>query len=203
MVVPCSAVKKMDGMASIAVIAGLGNPGEKYRMTRHNAGFLVVEELARRLNVPLSDQKWKAEFGRGRARVPRGDGSEITCDVVLLKPLDFMNHSGRSVGPALKFFQAGVDDLLVVHDESEIAFAELRTKVGGGHKGHNGLRDIIDQTGSRDFHRLRVGVGRPAEGRGLADYLLGPFSKDEQGELPHLVDRAVDESLKWLAARAG
>lgn len=202
MVVPCSAVKKMDGMATISLIAGLGNPGEKYRMTRHNAGFLVVEELARRLNIPLSDSKWKAEFGRGRVRVPT-DGGEASRDVVLLKPMDFMNHSGRSVGPALKFFQAGVDDLLVVHDESEIAFADVRTKVGGGHKGHNGLRDIMDQAGSRDFHRLRVGVGRPAEGRGLADYLLGPFSKDEQADLPNLVDRSVDECIRWLSTRPG
>src|SRR5574342_143 len=142
------------------IIAGLGNPGKKYEYTRHNAGFLAIEELARSLRFDLSQEKYHAVIGKGRL------GGE---DALLAKPQTFMNESGRSVGAILRYTNAEHPDLIVVHDEIDLPLGIVRVKAGGGHGGHNGLRSIIEHIGTPDFIRVRIGVGRPSNGPDAAD----------------------------------
>lgn len=180
-------------MAVEAIIAGLGNPGKKYERNRHNAGFLFLDEMASRFGVYSYTKKFGAETGKGSLRRP--DGTSI--EVLFIKPMGFMNLSGESVGPALKFHKLGVDRLLVVHDEIELAFGDVRIKKGGGHKGHNGLRDIISHAGSPEFTRIRMGVGRPTRGE-VADYVLSDFSKDEQSRFDVYFDDGRRLMEEWL-----
>ncbi len=179
--------------APVFIVAGLGNPGDKYRLTRHNAGFMALDLLSRRWDIPLNDTRWKAGVGRGRVNTEHGP-----ADVVMLRPETFMNLSGQSVAPALGFYKVPLSRLLVLQDEVELAFRDIRLKSGGGHKGHNGIRDIIEKTGDREFDRIRFGVGRPAHGS-VADYSLSPFNKEEQAELEELLSRAADMANDWLA----
>jgi PTH1 family peptidyl-tRNA hydrolase len=152
------------------LVAGLGNPGSEYRGSPHNVGFEVVHLLAERHRAPLVA---KHDGMYGVARI-----GEV--DVALLMPLTYMNLSGRSVRPAMKALGLGVDRLLVVHDEIDLDFERLQLKVGGGLAGHNGLRSIADTVASREFVRLRMGVGRPAAGdrRPIRDWILQPFDPD-------------------------
>lgn len=184
-------VNRRAGLMSAAplMIAGLGNPGARYAKNRHNIGFRAVDAIASRLGVDPAQKKWKSLYGSAKSAA----GGEL----VLIKPQDFMNNSGECVAPAAKFFKIPVSQLLVLHDESELPFGELRFKQGGGHKGHNGLRDLIDQFGDPGFHRLRIGVGRP-EDRGLADYLLANFTAEEEAALPPVLERVVEMSLQWI-----
>ena len=148
------------------LIVGLGNPGAQYQQTRHNIGFMVIDELASRLGVSVSKDKFSGFYGTGKL------GS---TPVVLLKPQTFMNRSGQSVVPALQFFKVKPALLIVIHDELDLPFSNCRLKVGGGHAGHNGLRSIIGQLGNRDFIRLRMGIGRPHHGD-VSRFVLSGFS---------------------------
>ena len=163
------------------LIVGLGNPGAQYARHRHNAGFMVVD----RLHARAYGSEWR-EKHVGLASRAVIAGHEVT----LLKPQTFMNLSGRSVIRALQQMGIGIKDVLVIHDELELPFGELRAKVGGGHGGHNGLRDITATAGA-DFGRIRVGIGRPAQGA-VDAYVLSPFSKDEGPQVEGLLDRAAD-----------
>lgn len=178
------------------LIAGLGNPGSRYARTRHNIGFRAVDRLAESLGATVDQKKWKSHYVVARWR-----GVDLERDLVLIKPQDFMNNSGECIAPAMKFYKVAPAQMLALHDESELPFGEMRFKLGGGHKGHNGLRDIIDQGGSADFHRLRLGVGRP-EDRGLADYLLAKFSDEQESALPEMLDRALKMIELWIAEQA-
>ena len=153
------------------IIVGLGNPGRKYERTRHNAGFMAVEELARSLRIELSLEKCHALLGKGAL------GTE---KVVLAQPQTFMNDSGRSVAALLKDAYASAADLIVLHDELDLVAGTVRVKFGGGHGGHNGLRSIIEYLGTADFIRVRIGVGRPLPGMDTADYVLSPFFAEER-----------------------
>ncbi len=167
------------------LVVGLGNPGKKYAGNRHNVGFVVIDELARSRAMPDFREKFSGELTRG---------SVAGEDVVALKPMTFMNLSGDSVQPASAFHKVGVRDVIVVHDELDLPFGEVRVKVGGGHAGHNGLRSLIDRMGSPDFTRVRVGIGRPPAGfRGdVADYVLSDFDSVERAALPDVVQRALE-----------
>lgn len=165
------------------IIVGLGNPGRKYERTRHNAGFLAVDEIARGLRFDLTQEKYHAVIGRCRV------GEEET---LIAKPQTFMNESGRSVGAILRYTYTRPADLIVIHDELDLPLGAVRVKTGGGHGGHNGLRSIIEHLGTPDFIRVRVGVGRPAPGRDAADYVLSPFSAEERAEAAEAVERAAD-----------
>ena len=160
----------------------MGNPGREYARNRHNAGYLVVDELARR-----HDGSWKSKFSGRLAEVRHGD-----VRLILLKPETFMNESGRSVGAAAAFFKVEPADVLVVHDEGDFDLGRLEIKHGGGLAGHNGLRSIAQALGTQDFTRLRIGVGRPERGdpRSLADYVLADF--DEHDDADALIERAAD-----------
>ena len=172
------------------LVAGLGNPGREYEATRHNAGFLVADELARRLGG-----SWRGKFSGELAEV-RLDGLRLA----LLKPQTYMNESGRSVGAALRFFKTDPVALLVVHDEVDLEPGRLQARFGGGLAGHNGLRSVAQHVGTPDFGRLRVGVGRPERGdpRPVADFVLSPFPADLDVEA--LVARAAD-AVETVALR--
>jgi peptidyl-tRNA hydrolase, PTH1 family len=163
------------------IIVGLGNPGRKYERTRHNAGFMAVDEMAKALRVEITQEKHHALIGRGRA------GSEAT---ILAKPQTYMNESGRAVGAILRSAYAAVSDLIVVHDELDLPLGSVRVKIGGGHGGHNGLRSIIEHVGSPDFIRVRVGIGRPAGGTDPADYVLSTFSGEERAVAAEAIEKA-------------
>ena len=169
------------------LVVGLGNPGREYAQTRHNVGWMVVDELARR-----HDGSWKGKFN--------GRIAEIRIDdhrVALLKPETYMNESGRSVSAAARFYKVEPDAVLVVHDEGDFDLGRLQARKGGGLAGHNGLRSIAQHLKSQDFLRLRIGVGRPERGdpRPLADYVLSSFAPHDDAE--GIVTRAADavESL--------
>jgi len=164
------------------LVAGLGNPGREYARTRHNVGWMVVDELARR-----QSGSWRSKFS--------GQLAEIRLDearLALVKPETYMNESGRSIGAAAKFFKSPVDAVLVVHDDVDLEECRLQARLGGGLAGHNGLRSISSALGSQDFLRLRIGVGRPGRGdrRSVADFVLAPFSPET--DVDGLVGRSAD-----------
>jgi peptidyl-tRNA hydrolase, PTH1 family len=163
------------------IIVGLGNPGRKYERTRHNAGFMAVDGLAKVLRVDITQEKHHALVGRARI------GSEAA---ILAKPQTYMNESGRAVGAILRGAYAVVTDLIVVHDELDLPLGSVRVKIGGGHGGHNGLRSIIEHVGSPDFIRVRVGIGRPAAGMDSADYVLSQFSVEENAAAVEAIAKA-------------
>ena len=173
---------RRQGTSLDLLVVGLGNPGREYARNRHNVGYLVVDELARR-----HAGQWRAKFN--------GQLAEIRVDshkVALLKPEKFMNDSGRSVRAAASFFKVQPDEILVVHDEGDFDLGRLQARAGGGLAGHNGLRSIAQHLGTPDFLRLRVGVGRPERGdpRKLADFVLSNFEPQDDAET--LVARAAD-----------
>ena len=178
------------------LVVGLGNPGKKYERNRHNVGFMVVERLARSHGLPDFKEKFSAVWTKGEVAV--GGGRH---PVALLEPQTYMNLSGDSVQPAAAFLKVDPSHVIVVHDELDLAWRDVRLKVGGGHAGHNGLRSIIQRLGSPEFIRVRVGVGRPPPGfRGdVADYVLADFDALEKSELPDVVDRAVLAIEKVIA----
>jgi PTH1 family peptidyl-tRNA hydrolase len=169
------------------LVVGLGNPGREYARNRHNVGWMVLEELARR-----HSGSWRGKFS-GRLAEIRLDGHKVA----LLKPETYMNESGRSVASAAKFFKLEPDAVLVVHDEGDLDLGRLQARLGGGLAGHNGLRSIAQHLKTQDFMRLRIGVGRPERGdpRPLADYVLSDFEPHDDAEA--IVARAADaiESL--------
>jgi peptidyl-tRNA hydrolase, PTH1 family len=164
------------------LVAGLGNPGREYERTRHNLGWLVVDELARR-----NDASFRSKFSGQLAEVRLGEDK-----VALLKPETYMNESGRSIAAAARFFKVDPDALLVVHDDVDLEPERLQARLGGGLAGHNGLRSIAQALGTQDFLRLRIGVGRPGRGdrRSVADYVLAAF--DPETDVDALVARAAD-----------
>jgi PTH1 family peptidyl-tRNA hydrolase len=175
--------RRGDRASSIdLVVVGLGNPGREHERDRHNAGWMVVDELAQRL-----DGRWRSKFSGQLAEV-RLDGLRLA----LLKPETYMNESGRSVRAAADFFKVEPDAILVVHDDGDLELGRLQARLGGGLAGHNGLRSIAQHLKTQDFLRIRVGVGRPERGdpRPLADYLLSDFEPHEDDEA--LVARAAD-----------
>lgn len=164
------------------MVVGLGNPGRRYERTRHNAGFLVVERLAARWSIVADRKQSGALVGDGRI----GDSR-----VTLVRPQSFMNLSGQPVRALMDFLKIEAPEIVVVHDEVDLPFGAVRCKQGGGHGGHNGLRDLNKHLGP-DYLRVRVGVGRPPEGWDTADYVLGAWPEDEAARLPELVDGAAD-----------
>jgi PTH1 family peptidyl-tRNA hydrolase len=164
------------------LVAGLGNPGREYERTRHNVGWLVADELARR-----HGGSFRSKFSGRLADVRAGDRK-----LALLKPETYMNESGRSVGAAVRFYKAPPERTLLVHDDVDLEEGRLQARLGGGLAGHNGLRSIAQHLGTNDFLRLRIGVGRPGRGdqRSIADYVLSPF--DPHVDVDELVTRAAD-----------
>jgi peptidyl-tRNA hydrolase, PTH1 family len=176
-------LKRGDSSSSLdLLVVGLGNPGREHAQNRHNVGWMVIDELARR-----HGGSFKGKVSGQRAGVRDGD-----LRLGLLKPELYMNLSGRSVAPAVRFFKVPPQQLLVVHDEGDLDLGRLQARAGGGLAGHNGLRSIAQELGTQDFLRLRIGVGRPERGdpRPLADYVLSNFDPHDDAEA--IVARAAD-----------
>jgi len=173
---------RRQGSSLDLLVVGLGNPGREYARNRHNVGYLVVDELARR-----HGGSWRSKFSGQLAEV-RLDGHKVA----LLKPETYMNDSGRAVSAAARFYKVEPGEVLAIHDEGDFELGRLELKVGGGLAGHNGLRSVAQHLKTQDFLRLRVGVGRPERGdrRPLADYLLSNFEAHDDAET--LVSRAAD-----------
>ena len=171
------------------LVVGLGNPGREYERTRHNAGWLVLDELARR-----HGGSWRSKFSGSLAEV-RLDGLRLA----LLKPETYMNDSGRSVGAAARFFKVEPGGLLVVHDDVDLEPGRLQARLGGGLAGHNGLRSLAQHLGSQEFLRLRIGVGRPGRGdrRSVSDWVLSGFAPED--DVDALVSRSAD-ALEAIAS---
>ncbi len=167
----------------LKVIVGLGNPGPKYSETRHNAGFWFIEQVARKYSAAFrADKKFHGDVAKISL-----EGKEIW----LLKPATFMNRSGLAVQSLMSFYRINADQLLVAHDEIDLPPGTAKLKTGGGHGGHNGLRDIISQLGTKDFHRLRIGVGHPGSKDQVVDYVLHNASRDDR----ILIDRDIDDAV--------
>ncbi|GIF10933.1 aminoacyl-tRNA hydrolase [Actinoplanes teichomyceticus] len=184
------------------LVVGLGNPGREYAGNRHNVGFMVADLLASRVGAKLGRAKRaQAEAGEGRLlRTGQYSGPKL----VLVKPLTYMNLSGAPVVSLAQFFKVPVAHVIAVHDELDVPFGQVRAKRGGGEGGHNGLRSMSKSLGSKDYARVRFGIGRPPGRQDPADFVLSDFSAAERKELDFLVDRAADvveaivlEGVEW------
>ena len=172
------------------LIAGLGNPGEDYRYTRHNAGFMVVDRLSEVYQIPLDQKRFTCRFGVGTVA-----GREVT----LAKPQAFMNRSGLPVLRLMSYYGISGCDLLIIHDDIDIAFGRIKIKEKGGHGGHNGVKSLMEALGNGDFSRLRIGVGRPGGGGDVIQHVLEPFRAAEQEQLDAIMDRAVQAVVTVLS----
>lgn len=164
------------------LIVGLGNPGKQYRLSRHNAGFLILDQLALERDIPINQTLFDAHIGKGKID---GDG------VILAKPQTFMNLSGISVRRLTDYFRIALQDVIVAHDDLDLPFQSIRLKAGGGHAGHKGLISIIDHLNGQDFIRVRLGIGKPARKSMVEGYVLEHFSKEEMDCLPELTTAAA------------
>ena len=171
-------------MAEPLLVVGLGNPGLQYARTRHNLGFMVADVLAARIGSTFKVHK------RSGAEVVTGRLGHRP--VVLAKPRCYMNESGRQIGPLAKFYSIAPSEVVVIHDELDIDFGKVRLKVGGGEGGHNGLRSVAQALGSREFQRVRIGIGRPPGRQNPAAFVLENFSRTESAEVPTLCELAAD-----------
>jgi len=167
----------------VRVVVGLGNPGTRYQGTRHNIGFEVVDLLADRHGISLKEKKFKAHIGKGLV------ASE---SVMLVCPQTFMNCSGDSISPLVGFYKLQVDTLIVLHDDLDLPMGTVRVKSGGGHGGHNGLRDLVAKLGSSDFQRVRVGIGRPEGPMATKDWVLSRWQSSQVVRLAGIRDRAIE-----------
>jgi len=176
-------------MADLWLVVGLGNPGAKYAGHRHNVGYLVVEELAQRLGSPFKSHKTgRADVVEGRIGAPGTDAPRV----VLARPRSYMNEIGGPVKALATFYKVPVERIVAVHDELDIPFDTMRVKLGGGDNGHNGLKSMRSSLGTGDFHRVRIGVGRPPGRQEVADFLLSDYSAKERKEVPLQVVLAAD-----------
>jgi len=174
----------------LRLVVGLGNPGNKYEDTRHNAGFLVADKIAQDFNLSFNKTKFDTIFGRGFIE---------DVDVVLAKPMAFMNRSGPSLQKLAHYFRIPGEDMLVIHDDIDLAFGRLKIKEKGGHGGHNGIRSIMDAFGGGDFDRLRIGVGRSEAGENVTDHVLGRFSGDKAEKVARVIAVARDAVVTVLS----
>ncbi|MGB3353787.1 MAG: aminoacyl-tRNA hydrolase [Mycobacterium sp.] len=179
-----------DGRGPLLVV-GLGNPGPNYAATRHNVGFMVAEVLADRIGEKFKlHKKSGADVATGRL---------AGRPVVLAMPRVYMNESGRHVGPLAKFYSVPPGDIVVIHDELDIDFGRIRLKRGGGEGGHNGVRSVASALGSKDFHRVRIGVGRPPGRQDPAAYVLQNFNAAERKDVPTICEQAADATELLIA----
>ena len=180
----------------IRMVAGLGNPGDEYAQTRHNAGFKAIDELARQANVTY----WKNQAGAEVASIQVNDAEaeDGKREVILVKPQSYMNTSGGPISKLCAQYKVSVEELLVIHDELDIPAGDVRIKVGGGHAGHNGLRSIIDKMGSRDFSRVRVGIGNPPGRMPVADFVLKQLRSREAEDFDETTFRAAEAAATAL-----
>lgn len=170
-------------------IIGLGNPGKKYENTRHNIGFMVMDALAKRHQWDFNQSKFNGVYALEHFNQEK---------VVLLKPQTYMNLSGESVRPLIDFYQIDVEDILVIYDDLDLPLGKIRLRQKGGHGGHNGIRSLIEHLGTKDFKRIRIGVGRPTSSIPVVKYVLNPFAKEEQEDVEISIQQSADACEAWL-----
>lgn len=173
----------------INFVVGLGNPGKDYEKTRHNIGFMVVDEVAKACSMSLEKSKFDGLLGKGRI---------FSRQIILLKPMTFMNRSGNSVARVLDYFGLDSANMLVIYDDLDLEFGKIRIKEKGGHGGHNGMRSIISSVGISEFPRIRIGIGRPSGEKDVTAHVLGGFSKEEKKTLDDLILLAKDAVMATL-----
>ena len=178
------------GQQRLRMVIGLGNPGEAYSRTRHNTGFMVVDALADAYTIPLNKTKYDTVFGRGTVE---------GMDVLLTKPMAYMNRSGFPVQRLAHYFRILREDLLVVHDDIDLAIGRLKIKEKGGDAGHKGIRSMMNAFGGGDFTRLRVGVGRSESDTSASDHVLGTFRTEEKEIMEIIIKRAKDAVVTTLS----
>lgn len=171
------------------VIVGLGNPGHRYALTKHNIGFWVIDRLSHEWGIPVNREKWKAEVGEGMVK-----GQKI----LLVKPQTFMNLSGESVRQICDFFQLHMDDLLVIYDDLDLPIGKIRLRVKGGAGGHNGMKSIIGHLQTKEFKRIKIGIGRPEQVMSISDYVLTPFREEDRLTIEEAVEQAAQAVHAWL-----
>lgn len=170
-------------LGSMKLIVGLGNPGDKYMNNRHNIGFMAIDAIADNNKFPAFRSKFDGAFSEGRIGQDK---------VILLKPMTYMNESGRSVQKAAKFFKVAPEDIYVFHDELDLKPFKMKARLGGGLAGHNGLKSIKQNLGTEEFHRVKMGIGHPGDKNHVTGYVLGDFAKAEQLDLEKFIDACVD-----------
>ena len=179
-------------MEPMHLIVGLGNPGAEYAKTRHNAGFSLVERLA---------ERWKAGWGNERRFASRAaKAGHAGKKVLLCEPQTFMNLSGESVGALVQFYQLPMEKILIAVDDADLALGEIRLRPGGGSGGHHGLESVAEHLGTKEYARLRIGIGRKNETRQITGHVLGKFSAEENALLEKVLERAADQLECWLEA---
>ena len=174
----------------LKLVVGLGNPGAEYRNTRHNAGFMVVDRIALDFDIAVKNRKFDSVFGRGCVK---------DVEVLLAKPMAFMNRSGPPVQKLANFYRIQCEDMLVIHDDIDLAYGRLKIKEKGGHGGHNGIRSLMDAFGKGDFVRLRIGVGRSETGENVTGHVLGRFSPAQSRNLDRIITGARDAAIAILS----
>ncbi|GLI10253.1 peptidyl-tRNA hydrolase [Paenibacillus tyrfis] len=162
---------------------GLGNPGRQYEATRHNIGFMALDRFADKHGIKITQSKCKGLLGEGHVAGQK---------VYLLKPQTYMNLSGESMRAFMDFYKAAIEDLIVVYDDLDTPYGQIRLRYQGSAGGHNGIKSAIAHLGTQSFQRIRMGISRPAPGRDIADYVLSPFSKEEFQQMPELLDKTVE-----------
>lgn len=181
--------KKESSGTRMKLIVGLGNPGREYELTRHNIGFMAIDELAKRWNIALNEQKFKGVFGAGFVNGEK---------VILLKPLTYMNLSGESIRPLMDYYKIDVEDFVVLYDDLDIPVGKLRLRMKGSAGGHNGVKSTISHLGTQEFQRIRMGIDRPKNGMKVVDYVLGRFTSEEIPDVNHSIEKAADACEEWL-----
>jgi peptidyl-tRNA hydrolase, PTH1 family len=173
------------------LIVGLGNPGNRYRVTRHNIGFMVLEKLAAKLEVNISQKSFNALWGKGKI---------AQKNVILVMPQTYMNLSGNAVRQLHAFFKTDLGNLIVIHDDLDLPFGSVRLKTGGGNAGHKGLTSIEENFGSAEFMRIRLGIGKPTDKARIEGYVLEPFGKEEQSALPEIIQWAANAATEIVSS---
>ena len=171
-------------------MVGLGNPGNTYQYTRHNAGFMVADKIAHDFKIEFTNKKFDSVFGRGFVE---------DVDILLVKPMTFMNRSGPPVQKLAHYYRIQCEDMLVIHDDIDLAYGRLKIKEKGGHGGHNGIRSLMDAFGKGDFVRLRIGVGRSETGENVTGHVLGRFSPAQSRNLDRIITGARDAAIAILS----
>jgi PTH1 family peptidyl-tRNA hydrolase len=181
--------KKESSGTRMKLIVGRGTPGREYELTRHNLGFMAIDELAKRWNISLNEQKFKGVFGAGFVNGEK---------VILLKPLTYMNLSGESIRPLMDYYKIDVEDFVVLYDDLDIPVGKLRLRMKGSAGGHNGVKSTISHLGTQEFQRIRMGIDRPKNGMKVVDYVLGRFTSEEIPDVGHSIEKAADACEEWL-----
>jgi PTH1 family peptidyl-tRNA hydrolase len=169
------------------LVAGLGNPGKEYSSSRHNVGFMVIDELEKRLGVSLKKKGFKGHYAQASIEEKK---------IFLLKPDTFMNRSGEALSDFVEFFKIPIEDIIVVYDEMDLPLGNIKVQIGGGSAGHKGIESVINYFGKSDFIRVRVGIGKPIEKSGGIHHVLSQFEKDEKKLVNNVVSRSVDAILE-------